>query len=218
VLNCNIQCDVPEAKKFRFVAGNLSLNFTNTVGGKRGAIARENLHTYGVVVSWGLQAGLLDDALARTLVKEAEGRPTEAASVLNRAIELREAIYRIFFAFVENGSPSLEDIQVLNRELASGLSRLRVTTAKERGHFEWDWAKDEKSLDQVLGPIARSAAELLTSHHAAHQVRQCGGDNCGWLFLDASKNHSRHWCDMRDCGNRAKVRRHRLRQRREASG
>jgi len=56
---------------------------------------------------------------------------------------------------------------------------------------------------------------LLTSSQRLNQVRQCRGDNCGWLFVDGSKNHSRRWCDMRDCGNRAKVRRHRLKQRRE---
>jgi predicted RNA-binding Zn ribbon-like protein len=44
------------------------------------------------------------------------------------------------------------------------------------------------------------------------RVRQCGGENCGWLFLDTSRNRSRQWCDMRDCGNLAKVRRFRQRR------
>jgi predicted RNA-binding Zn ribbon-like protein len=32
------------------------------------------------------------------------------------------------------------------------------------------------------------------------------------MFLDTSRNRSRHWCDMKDCGNRAKVSRFRQRQ------
>ncbi|HET8727128.1 MAG TPA: CGNR zinc finger domain-containing protein, partial [Alphaproteobacteria bacterium] len=36
----------------------------------------------------------------------------------------------------------------------------------------------------------------------------CGGIDCGWLFLDTSKNAKRRWCDMRYCGNRAKAHRH----------
>jgi predicted RNA-binding Zn ribbon-like protein len=60
--------------------------------------------------------------------------------------------------------------------------------------------------------VSGSAAELLTSTELA-RVRECGGENCGWMFLDNSRNHSRHWCDMQDCGNRAKVRRFRQRQR-----
>jgi predicted RNA-binding Zn ribbon-like protein len=75
--------------------------------------------------------------------------------------------------------------------------------------FDWEWEFDESDPEQALAPIACSAAELLASSDLLHHLRRCEGDNCGWLFLDSSRNHSRRWCDMRDCGNRAKVRRHR---------
>jgi predicted RNA-binding Zn ribbon-like protein len=39
-------------------------------------------------------------------------------------------------------------------------------------------------------------------------VKECGTENCNWLFLDTSKNRSRRWCDMKECGNREKARRH----------
>lgn len=39
--------------------------------------------------------------------------------------------------------------------------------------------------------------------------------NCGWLFLDKSRNRSRTWCDMAICGNRAKASRHYYRHREE---
>jgi predicted RNA-binding Zn ribbon-like protein len=63
----------------------------------------------------------------------------------------------------------------------------------------------------VLWPVSWSAAELLT-HGPLDRIRECPGQgNCGWLFLDVSKNASRRWCDMRVCGNRAKARRHHAR-------
>ncbi|MCX6026505.1 MAG: CGNR zinc finger domain-containing protein [Chloroflexi bacterium] len=63
----------------------------------------------------------------------------------------------------------------------------------------------------VLWPVMRSAAELLTSDLAS-RVGQCQDDRgCGWLFIDTSRNHTRRWCAMGDCGNRAKARRHYLR-------
>ncbi len=67
----------------------------------------------------------------------------------------------------------------------------------------------------MLWLIADAAAALLTSPRLA-LVRQCSGEECTWLFVDTSKNHRRRWCDMRDCGNRAKARRHyeRVRQNR----
>ena len=64
------------------------------------------------------------------------------------------------------------------------------------------------ALDQVLWPVAQSAAELLVQG-SLERIRECPGQGtCGWLFLDLSKNASRRWCDMRVCGNRAKARRH----------
>ena len=195
------------AKKFQLVGGELCLDFCNTVGGKRGVVARENLHSYAHFLSWCEQAGLVDANQAAALVAKAVKQPEEAQAVLARAIALREAIYRIFLAAAECKTPLASDLEQLNSELAGSLCRLRVAPA-ECG-FDWQWASGNGALDQTLGPIARSAAELLTSAHLLSHVRQCGGDRCGWLFLDASKNHSRRWCDMRDCGNRAKVRRFR---------
>lgn len=61
---------------------------------------------------------------------------------------------------------------------------------------------------------ACSALGLLAPDKAA-RIRIC--DNCGWLFLDGSRNGSRRWCDMAVCGNRRKARRHyERRARREA--
>jgi predicted RNA-binding Zn ribbon-like protein len=70
-------------------------------------------------------------------------------------------------------------------------------------------------LELPLWILARSAADLLTSEQHAY-VRQCASEECTWLFIDRSKNHSRRWCDMGDCGNREKARRLRARKRAEA--
>lgn len=53
--------------------------------------------------------------------------------------------------------------------------------------------------------LALSALSLIEPERRA-RVRICA--NCGWLFLDRSRNGSRLWCDMAVCGNRAKARRH----------
>jgi hypothetical protein len=57
----------------------------------------------------------------------------------------------------------------------------------------------------MLWPIAHAALELLTDAEL-HRVKRCAG--CPWLFLDHSKNTSRRWCAMNDCGTHAKVRRY----------
>jgi predicted RNA-binding Zn ribbon-like protein len=57
-----------------------------------------------------------------------------------------------------------------------------------------------------LYPIVKSAADLLVSAQL-DRIRVCADPQCGWLFLDSSRNRSRRWCSMDTCGNRAKARR-----------
>jgi len=199
------------AKRFEFVAGDVCLDFTNTVGGKRGLSTREYLNSYADFVSWCRQADLLDATTADALLRSAGRHADESGAALRRAIALREAIYRIFAALASDESPQAPDLDHLNAELSVHLGRLRLASNKKR--FNWTWLNSDDALDQPLGPIARSAADLLTSPHLLEQVRQCEGDTCGWLFVDLTKNHSRRWCVMSDCGNAAKVRRFRMKNR-----
>ncbi len=105
---------------------------------------------------------------------------------------------------------------MLQAELTLALPHLRVTWSP--AGFAREWERGSPALDQVLWPVSWSAAELLT-HGPLDRIRECPGQgNCGWLFLDLTKNASRRWCDMRVCGNRAKARRHYTRTRQEAGG
>jgi predicted RNA-binding Zn ribbon-like protein len=191
------------------------LDFTNTVGGKRGLSTREYLNSYADFVSWCRQAGLLNESTADALRRSAARHADEAGAALRRAIALREAIYRIFAALASGKSPQAADLDHLNAELATHHGRLQVASSKKG--FNWIWADANEALDQPLGPIARAASDLLTSPPLLEQVRRCEGDTCGWLFVDSTKNHSRRWCVMSDCGNVAKVRRFRMKNRRARS-
>ncbi|MBD0328163.1 MAG: ABATE domain-containing protein [Pyrinomonadaceae bacterium] len=198
-------------QEVKLVGGSLCLDFTNTVGGRRGSeVVQEKLNSYADLIAWSGHAGLLTDTEARRLMRQAAQSPVEANEVLERAIALREALYRIFTAQVHNAAPKPADLALLNAELSNALARSEITVT-EAG-FTWDWSDQRNRLDRVLWPIVRSAADLLTSGDL-DRVRECAGDACGWLFVDTSKNHSRRWCDMSDCGNRAKARRHYARAR-----
>ena len=192
-------------EKYSFVGGWLCLDFTNTVSSYGNGYPNERFEGYADVVEWGRKASVLSDGQARGLLEAADRRPEEAASVFQRALALREAIHWIFSSISDDTSPGSADLDTLNAELSRGMAHSRIV-ATEHG-FEWGWADEEEALDRVLWPVARSAADLLTSEEL-DRVRECAGNTCGWLFVDMSRNHSRHWCDMRDCGNRAKVRRY----------
>lgn len=193
------------ADKLGLVGGEFCLDFANTVGSHAGEHPNDRLRGYADLVAWSRHAAILTADEAHQLAEEAARRPAAAAAVLARAVAVREAIYRIFSARAAGRAPDTADLDLLNGALAEALAHARVV-ATDRG-FAWGWAGDATALDRPLWPIARSAAELLTSGELP-RVRECAAEGCGWLFVDASRNRSRRWCDMQDCGNRAKARRH----------
>lgn len=198
---------------FELTGGRLSLDFTNTVSGQRLLAPIERLNTYGDLVSWGRQVGVLDAAQARRLLAEADRDAAAAARALGEAIALREALFRAFRAVAEGGAPAADDLDHLSRVLSRARARERLVC--RGGACALAWPDDDASLDRMLWPVARSAAEILTSPEASrvHLCEATATDGCGWLFLDETRNRSRRWCSMKDCGNRAKARRHYRRRR-----
>lgn len=183
--------------------GRLSLDFVNTVDTHDTRID-EKLNACADLVWWALRVEMLDESAAAPLLAAAAADPAAAADVLARALELREAMYRVFVAARADEAPEDADLAVLNDELSRALGRLRVRAAG--GGFGWAW-EEGAELDRVLWPVVRDAAELLVSGDL-RRVGKCRGVNCDWLYLDTSRNRSRRWCDMQSCGNRAKARRH----------
>jgi len=152
-----------------------------------------------------VQAGGLEPDAAKRLEEAADRNPSRASAVLREARVLREAIFSVFSAGIQDLSPSSGELEILNGSLPPALQNLRLVNSESI----WDWGwEDGVSLDRVLWPIVVSAAGLLTSDRLS-RVRRCAAEDCDWLFLDESRNRSRRWCDMTLCGNRNKVRRFR---------
>jgi len=190
----------------KFIAGELCLDFANTVDWRASGAPVELLKTCEDLVTWGRRAGLVDMPTARRFFRESQKRPDDAAAVLKRAVTVREAIYGLALALLQLRRPSAKDLEIFNRELRIAFQHRKVVPGHQG--LSWNWDSRNRDLEELLWPILRSAAELLTSERHA-RVRQCADDRgCGWLFLDTTKNHSRRWCAMEDCGNRAKARRH----------
>jgi predicted RNA-binding Zn ribbon-like protein len=191
------------------IGGALCLDFVNTVDPRHEPGRREFLDSYPALVAWGTWAGAIGADQGHQLGEAAVGDPAEAERVLDRAVRLREALYPLFRRAAEGQPPVPDDLGVLQAELTRALSHLRISWSP--AGFSREWEGDGPALDQLLWPVTWSAGELLT-HGPLDRIRECPGQgNCGWLFLDLSKNASRRWCDMRVCGNRAKARRHHAR-------
>ncbi len=196
-------------------SGHPALEFTNTVNNHASAYPGETLFEYEHLLSWAKRVGLLHGGQVQMLKQKATNQPDEAAVVFTKSLELREVIYRIFVAQTKGKTPADADLALLNSILARLTSGAQVV--HRFGEFEWQWNFDENALEALLLMIALSAVDLMTSENYK-RVGQCADEQgCGWLFVDTSKNHSRRWCDINDCGNRAKQRRYQQRARKQKS-
>ena len=191
-------------KTFDLSGGHLSLDFANTA--RHAGTPREDLPSYGALVAFAEQAGIVTRADARALLAAAEKKPEAAARVLAHALELRGAIYRAFSALAGGRRVRADDLAVLDRVATEAAAHAHLIP--HDGGFRWQMAPAAlRELRGPLWPVARSAADLLTSGQTG-AVRECALETCSWLFLDHSKNQKRRWCDMKICGNRSKARRH----------
>jgi predicted RNA-binding Zn ribbon-like protein len=213
------EANVGSAKRergFKFRGGDPCLDFVNTVAWRLTDRPVEYLGSYEDLLAWGRQAGLIALEEREVLSEWAATHPEEAQATLSRAVALREAVHRLLSAAIA-GEPQDEGaLSAFNRELSVALSRLRVAPVAGDAYV-WAWERGGEDgggplPEQPLWPVARSAAELLTSAKLG-RVKVCGGEGCGWLFLDESRNASRRWCESRDCGNRERVRQYLARKR-----
>ena len=209
------------AARMNLVGGRLCLDFVNTVGGWNPDPARDKNDPFAVVaradklgdyfdlLAWSLHTELLNENESQTIAREARRREKEAAATLKRAIALRGSLYRVCAAIIHKAHPRASDLDLLNQELNVAHGRVRLGVGER--NCVWEWTDTKNALDRMLWRIADSAAEMLTTDDLT-RLRECPGEDCGWLFLDISKNSRRQWCDMQTCGNLAKVRRFRQRR------
>ena len=211
--------------QFVLVAGALCLDFVNTVGDRTATwrYVRNYLKAYDDVIAWGTQSQVLGDRQAAALRALAKRRPDDAAAALERAVTLRETLHTVFSPIAAKRPIPREALASLNAQLPPLLAHSRLERTPDVARCHWAFAHDDTDtddaapLDRVAWLVMQSATALLTSADVEH-VHQCALENCGWLFLDLSKNKTRRWCAMKLCGNKSKVRQHRAMRKEGATG
>jgi predicted RNA-binding Zn ribbon-like protein len=191
------------------LGGALCLDFINTVPW-RGDPERqtERLHGYAELVHWCAGFGLIGARGAAALLAEAGTRPRAAERARGLALRLRGELEGAFGATRE-GSAGLAETEGLMR----GMAKIGRLARPRRGCAHvWLPLGVPPDLRLPLLPVAASAMALAVSGRRRH-LRSCADPRCGWVFLDETRNRSRRWCSMEDCGNRAKARAHYARRR-----
>jgi predicted RNA-binding Zn ribbon-like protein len=211
------------AQKFDLIAGNLCLDFINTLD-NRPTQPKELLNDYNDLARFAEKAGILTPAQRNYFSKNVPLRTAEAERALRRARSLRESLHAIFAALMNHQKVPQPAMDQLNAALHDAALHSRLVESNQVGRdkrqhnkiLEWRFDDLTSSFTALLWPIARSAADLLASGQLS-LVRACSSPTCRWLFLDTSKNHHRRWCSMKLCGNRIKVRKFYARKKEDAA-
>lgn len=191
-----------DVTRMRLVGGSVALDFVNSRSGPPdGPPDDDALTAYLDVVAWSRYVGLATEAEAATLRRLARDDPGAAAAAFANALEIRECLDDVFGAIAAGGSPSRRALASLRDAEVEALSHAQF---EGDGPYGWSWRRD-RSLTKPGRLVVHAAVDLLTAGPIT-RVKRCGG--CRFLFVDESKNRSRRWCSMDDCGTSEKIRRY----------
>jgi predicted RNA-binding Zn ribbon-like protein len=182
-------------------AGDLCLGFVNTLAWRGRSHPSESINDFSALTAWLRKAGGVADVSGSLGARQ-------RSAVLAEAIAVREALFGLFRAIAAGAPIPPADFARFQRALAGAPGRRHLVA--EAGAFAWQVEKLRPSMPHLLAPVLWSAADLMV-RESRRRVRLCANPECLWLFLDASRNATRLWCDMAACGNRAKARRHYMR-------
>lgn len=193
---------------FSLDGGHPSLDFANTLDDRFASQPAELIPDYQALLAFVAASGMIAQDACNLLSLWAEGRPREAAVVHATALSLRASIYAVASALVDGLQPDPSDLDVITR--ISGRARAAGQFVFDGEGFRWSWENLADDTERPLWQLADAAIELFTREDLT-RLRICAANDCGWIFLDETKNRSRKWCDMATCGNRAKAARYRER-------
>lgn len=182
-IDTNLPARVPKSE---FVAGRLSLAFCNTVALPNAA---DRLADPLSLAAWAARAGRALDAA-----------PDEAA--FHDLLQLRDLLRDIFGDLADGLAPD-----------QGHLDRLASLTAPQRlvwddRAFRADLRPAGDAVTRLSQALIADALDLLTGD-ALLRIKRCPAHDCRWFFFDTSKNGTRRWCAMSDCGVKDKVQRFR---------
>ena len=188
-------------------AEELFVTFGNTLEYERGQPI-EKLPDVESLLAWLREQRLLSGrglaAEASRLRRDGE----EAARRMERFRHLRELLHAVAEEVSESGHPTASHLRDLNHILRHGLHYHQIEMDPDGNRYTFAQVGDR--LDQARATIASSLAQFL-AEDAPSRLRLCANPGCRYLFIDRSPTGRRRWCDMRTCGNQAKVARHRAR-------
>jgi len=186
-----------------FVGGDLALDFVNTVTA-RDTNAIDWIDSYDALLRWAASTGAFTKKDLASLAALARADAKRAVAALRRARALRDAFCSVFYSLIAGRAPSAMPLSLIEEASLAAANASNLGFGGGRVAVHWSVAKS--GLDLIAHVVTTRALALLESLPDS-RLRLCAGVECGWIFIDTSKNGKRRWCDMATCGNAEKARR-----------
>lgn len=190
----------PIIDQMRLDGGVECLDFVNTVPDRFDGTNRDNLSSFNDLIYWAKKAKIIDNTSFAAVEKAAKLNGRKSRDFFAEAIGIRSLIYSIFKPISNHQKVKPADLEVFNEVVKRYFVFLEIGARKDG--FVEQWNFDSSQFYSITAPIIKSAYELLLSGKL-ERVKEC--PNCGWLFLDTTKNGKRRWCSMEDCGSNVKA-------------
>lgn len=191
-------------RPWELIGGHPALDFVNTVSWRLDPPREiDRLTADEILIDWMYAAELIGADQAKRLRMESGS----GGAATGEARELREDVYEVLHPLAVGAEPDPADVRRLRDAITGAFANAEMTSVVP---LRWS-VRVERRAD-LLDVLALSVWRLLETEQLG-RLKQCQDGDCGWLFLDRSKNGSRRWCSSSDCGNRSRARRHYRRSR-----
>jgi predicted RNA-binding Zn ribbon-like protein len=196
-----------DGNRFDWSGGHPALDFANTLDERPSPEPIETLAIYPDLVSFTEIAGLIAPARARRLRKIPGPAPTRT---VQRARKLREDFFEALTALRSRRTIPSDALRAITAAIREAHAARTLSVAQGASFARYDWTSPH-APDVPLHACALAIEDLLTGAHRS-RIRKCRAPDCDVYFIDKSKARRRHWCSMKNCGNREKQRRWRARE------
>jgi predicted RNA-binding Zn ribbon-like protein len=189
------------------VGGNLALDLVNTVSGWNND-PEDWVPDIASFLVWARTCGVLGTREQIEASRRAKDSPAAAERVLASVKELRFALRGLIDSLEHRKPTEHGDLTVIDewRRRLSLSEQVIVRSNK----IDFAINRDISALE-LPGLRVTAAALSFLKNPPQMRIKTCPAHDCGWKFVDRSKNRSRRWCDMSVCGNLAKTRQYRAR-------
>jgi predicted RNA-binding Zn ribbon-like protein len=169
---------------YKLIGGRVSLDFVNTISWPESHRQHDWLTTPANVTTWLQAVGLPTRSVSRSDIAEIQ--------------QTRRVLSDVLRPLAHGESPRRSAVDQFNEHVASAQQRRFIDPVD----LDWKW-RAPTEVHHLLAPVILDAADLMVEEDHS-RLRHC--PSCDWLFEDQSRNGRRRWCDMADCGSRAKAR------------